>query len=160
VNVVHLHLLLNHLPVVGSLFAVLLFAGSLYKRAVSPRFALWFAVGLGAIALGVYLTGEPAADSVEKLVGVTERSIESHEEAAELTTIVAGILGALSLIALARFRRREVPRWIGAAGFVGAVLLSAAMGWTANLGGQIRHREIRGGMTPLSGSQVEHEAEQ
>lgn len=159
-NVVHLHLLLNHLPVVGSLFAMLLFAGSLYKRAVSLRFALWFAVALGATALAVYLTGEPAADTVEKLVGITERSIERHEEAAELTTIVAGTLGALALIALMLFRRREVPRWIGAAGLVGTVLLSAAMGWTANLGGQIRHSEIRSNSDPGSGARIEREAEQ
>ncbi|HET9635209.1 MAG TPA: hypothetical protein VFP26_04695 [Gemmatimonadaceae bacterium] len=159
-NIVHLHLLLNHLPVVGSLFAMLLFAGTLYRRSVSPRFALWFAAGLGAAALAVYFTGEPAADTVEKIAGITERSIERHEEAAELTTIVAGILGGLALISLLLFRRREVPRWIGAAGLVGTVLLSAAMGWTANLGGQIRHSEIGGAAAAGGGGEVEHEAEQ
>ena len=143
-NVVHLHLLLNHLPVLGSLFALLLFAGALYKRAVSVRFALWFAVGLGAVALTVYLTGEPAADRVEKLLGVTEKTIDAHEEAAELATIIAGVLGSLALIALLLFRRREVPRWVAAAGLIGTLVLSTAMGWTANLGGQIRHTEIRG----------------
>ena len=158
-NTVHLHLLLNHLPVVGSLVAILLFAGTLYKRSVSPRFALWFVAGLGAAALAVYLTGEPTADTVEKIAGITERSIERHEEAAEVTTIIAGILGVLSVISLLVFRRREVPRWIGAAGLVGTVLLSAAMGWTANLGGQIRHSEI-GGASAAGAGAVEHEAEQ
>ena len=143
-NVVHLHLLMNHLPVLGSFFALMLFAGTMYRKSVSPRLALWFAVGLGAVAIAVYLTGEPAADSIEKLAGITEQSTESHEEMAELATIGAGILAALALIALLVFRRKEIPRWVGAAGLVGTVLLSATMGWTANLGGQIRHSEIRG----------------
>jgi len=147
-NVVHLHLLMNHLPVLGSLFGLMLFAGTMYRKAVSLRFALWFAVGLGAAAIAVYLTGEPAADSVEKLVGITEQSIERHEEMAELATIGAGILAALALTALLVFRRKEIPRWVGAAGLVGTVLLSATMGWTANLGGQIRHSEIRGATVP------------
>ncbi len=159
-NVVHFHLLTNHLPVLGSLFALILFAGTMYRRSVSLRFALWFVVGLGAAATVVYLTGDPAADSVEKLVGITERSIERHEEMAELATIGAGTLAALALIALLMFRRKEIPRWVGAAGLIGMVLLSAAMGWTANLGGQIRHSEIRGSGSPAArvngGGESEH----
>lgn len=158
-NVVHLHLLMNHLPVLGSLFALMLFAGTIYRRSVSLRFALWFAVGLGAAAIAVYLTGEPAADSIEQLVGITEQSIERHEEMAELATIGAGILAALALVALLVFRRREIPRWVGAAGLIGTVLLSATMGWTANLGGQIRHSEIRGAAAPQGASLGESESE-
>jgi hypothetical protein len=159
-SVVHFHLLLNHLPVVGSLFALLLFAGTMYRRSVSPRFALWFAGVLGAVALGVYLTGEPAAESVEKLVGITRQSIERHEEAAEFTTIIASSLGALALAALFFFRRREIPRWVGGAGLFGTIVLSAAMGWTANLGGQIRHSEIRGSAQPATAGVAEAEADQ
>ena len=150
---------MNHLPVLGSLFALLLFAGTMYRRSVSLRFALWFLVSLGAVAVAVYLTGEPAADSVEKLVGITEQSIERHEEMAELATIGAGILAALSLIALLTFRRKEIPRWVGAAGLVGTVVLSATMGWTANLGGQIRHSEIRGSTSPPAPINAEGESE-
>ena len=59
-SIVHLHLFLNHLPVMGAVFALLLFIGVLYRNAVSLNFALWFLGGLGAAALIVYLTGEPA----------------------------------------------------------------------------------------------------
>ena len=158
-NVVHLHLLMNHLPVLGSLFALLLFAGAMYRKSVSLRFALWFLVGVGAAAFAVYLTGEPAADSVEKLVGITEKSIERHEKMAELATIGAGILAALAMIALFMFRRKEIPRWVAAAGLVGTVLLSATMGWTACLGGQIRHTEIRGGSSPAAAVNGEGESD-
>ncbi|HJQ12869.1 MAG TPA: hypothetical protein VJ840_17695 [Gemmatimonadaceae bacterium] len=159
-NLVHLHLLLNHLPVVGSFVAVLLFAGALYKRAISMRFALWFAVALGAVALGVYFTGEPAEETVEKIVGITERSIERHEEAADLATIVIGSLSGLALLALLLFRRREIPRWVAAAGLAGMILSSVVMGWTANLGGQIRHSEILGVTAPTAERAGERESEQ
>ena len=144
-TIVHLHLLLNHIPVVGTLFALLLFAAALLLRdTVSPKFALAVTASLAVVAIAVYFTGGPAEDAVEKLAGVTERAIERHEEAAELATISIGILGALSLIALFVYRARRVPRWVVLSGFVGTGVLSALMGWTANLGGQIRHTEIQG----------------
>jgi glucan phosphoethanolaminetransferase (alkaline phosphatase superfamily) len=144
-SLVHIHLLLNHVPVVGALVAVLLFAAALLLRdVVSTKFALAFTAGLAVVAIAVYFTGEPAEDAVEHLAGVTKASIHEHEEAAELTTIVIGVLGGLSLLALLWLRSRRAPRWMAAAGVVGTLAISALMGWTANLGGQIRHTEIQG----------------
>lgn len=154
-NIVHLHLLLNHIPVVGTLFALLLFAAALFLReTVSPKFALAVTAGLAVVAIAVYFTGGPAEDAVEKLAGVTERAVERHEEAAEMATISIGILGALSLIALFVYRAKRVPRWVVLFGFVGSGVISALMGWTANLGGQIRHTEIQGSSNPQTGDDL------
>src|SRR6478609_3961062 len=120
-SLVHLHLLLNHIPVIGTLIALLLFATALLLReTVSTKFALAFTAGVAAIAVVVYFTGAPAEEAVEKLAGVTERSIERHEEAAELATIAIGGLGALCLIALVAFRAKRAPRWVAFAGLVGS----------------------------------------
>ena len=144
-SLVHLHLLLNHVPVVGALVALILFAAALWLRdVVSTKFALAFTAGLAVVAIAVYFTGEPAEEAVEHLAGVTKSAIHEHEEAAELTTIVIGVLGGLSLLALLWLRSRRAPRWMAAAGVVGTLAVSALMGWTANLGGQIRHTEIQG----------------
>lgn len=151
-NIVHLHLLLNHVPVVGALVSLLLFAAALLLReTVSTKFALAFTTGIAVIAVAVYFTGGPAEEVVEKLAGVTETAIERHEEAAEVTTVVTGILGALSLLALVVFRAKPAPRWVAVAGFAGTVVISALMGWTANLGGQIRHSEIQGASNRQAG---------
>ena len=148
-NIVHLHLLLNHIPVVGALVSLLLFAAALLMRGtVSTKFALAFTTGIAVIAVAVYFTGGPAEEVVEKLAGVSEKAIERHEEAAEVTTVATGILGALSLLALIVFRRKPAPRWLAFAGFAGAVFIAALMGWTANLGGQIRHTEMQGAFRP------------
>jgi len=155
-SLVHLHLLLNHIPVIGTLIALLLFATALLLReTVSTKFALAFTAGVAAIAVVVYVTGAPAEEAVEKLAGVTERSIERHEEAAELATIAIGGLGALCLIALLAFRAKRAPRWVAFAGLVGSLGVSALMGWTANLGGQIRHTEIQGASNQ---QQLDHES--
>lgn len=145
-STVHLHLLLNHVPVIGTIIALLLLAyAALRKDETLVRVCLGMFAALALAALATFLTGEPAEEAVEALAGVSESVIERHEEAALLSTIALGTLGALSLIALLAFRRRHLPR-LAAVAFLAAGLIPAgAMAWTANLGGQIRHSEIRPG---------------
>lgn len=156
-SVLHLHLLLNHVPVVGALFALLLFAVALTRReTVSAKFALAFTAAIAAVAVAVYFTGGAAEEAVEHLAGVTERAIDRHEEAAELTTIAFSIFGGLSLLALLAFRSKQPPRWVALAGLVGALTVSGLMGWTANLGGQIRHTELQ---SSVSQQQSDHDSD-
>lgn len=144
-STVHLHLLLSHVPVVGIMFALVTFAAALlFRESVSIKFGLWLSAALALVAVAVYFTGGAAEEAVENLVGVTETAIERHEEAAELMTVAMSLFGALSLAALLLFRKNPVPRWVAVGGLAGTVALSAVTGWTANLGGQIRHTEIRG----------------
>lgn len=145
-NGAHLHLLINHVPVLGTLLALAVLLAAL-SRGGAPwaRGAFRLLVALGVVTLGVFLTGEPAEESVEDLPGVAESLIESHEEAARAATIALGVLGAFALGALAWFRRRPLPRWTVLAATAGTLAAAGLIGWTANLGGQIRHSEIRSG---------------
>jgi len=52
-------------------------------------------------------------------------------------------MGHRPALALWAWRSKQTPRWIALAGVVGTLAVSALMGWTANLGGQIRHTEIQ-----------------
>jgi hypothetical protein len=143
-STVHLHLLLNHVPVIGTIIGLCLLAWAVYRadqgiaRATLGLFAI-----LAVVALATFLTGEPAEEAVEGLAGVSEGAIERHEEAALLATVAVGILGAASLGALAWFRRRALPRRAMALMLALAMVPAGAMAWTASLGGQIRHSEIR-----------------
>jgi uncharacterized membrane protein len=155
-SLVHLHLILNHVPVVGALFALFLFAAAIFLReTVTTRLALVFSAAIALVAVAVYFTGEPAEEAIENLAGISERVIEQHEEAAALSTIAMGAFGALAFAALVIFRKRQMPRWVGAAGLAGTIVLTALMGWTANLGGQIRHSEIRSANIQQGGSESE-----
>jgi len=145
-NTVHLHLLLNHLPVVGTLIGTLLLAVALLRRSDElGRVSLGLFALLGVIALAVYLTGEPAEDAVEKLPGFSHGVVDRHQDAALVATIVVGLVGTFALASLLFYRRRALPRWVTVLGFGAALVASSAMAYTANLGGQIRHTEIRAG---------------
>ena len=144
-NPAHLHLLLNHVPVLGAFGLLLLFTIAFFRRDSSlGRLTLVLTIGVAAAALAVFLTGEPAEEIVEELAGVGESAIEPHEEAARIATIAFGMLGAGAAAVLLAFRRRELPRWVMGAVLASTLAVSGLMGWTANLGGRIRHTEIGG----------------
>lgn len=141
----HVHLILNHFPVVGAAAAAgLLTLAVLMRRDVLARAGLWALVVSAAVAVPVYLSGNAAEDVVEEL-GVAEAVIEAHEEAALLALVALLVLGAVAASALWLYRRRaEVPRKL----VVGLWVLSLGAGLlvarAANRGGEIRHTEIRG----------------
>jgi uncharacterized membrane protein len=143
-NWAHLHLMLNHLPVVGSLFALGLLLYAILKRdAGLEKTCLGLLVAVALTALPAFLTGEPAEHAIEELPGVSEEAIERHEEAASLALAVALVTGAGALATLVVARRSPaVPRRLVLVCAVLALVTVALMGRTANLGGHIRHSEI------------------
>jgi Na+/proline symporter len=140
---VHLHLLLNHVPVIGIVFVVFVLLAALRLRNDGmAKLALIMLAGIAAVTALVYFTGEPAEDAVEKLAGVSKAIIHDHEEAAELSFIATSIGGVLALVVLWFNRRRELARATIVASLGGVLVISGMMAWTANLGGAIRHTEI------------------
>jgi uncharacterized membrane protein len=147
-SLMHLHLLLNHFPVIGALIGIALVATALMRRSSElSRVSLGLFAALGAISVIVFLTGEPAEEAIEKLPGFSEAITEKHEEAALFATVAMAALGALALGALAWFRNRDIPRWIATLTFVMSLGAGTAMSYTAMLGGQVRHTEVRGPVT-------------
>lgn len=147
-NFAHLHLLINHVPVIGAVGGVLLLGWALYRRSAELTKVSLGLFALLAVAAGaVYLTGEPAEEVVEGLPGVTDALIERHEEAALIATVALGLTGLLSLAGLLAFRDEPngIPRTFSTLALVLAFVATGAMGYTANLGGHIRHSEIRAG---------------
>ncbi|MBI3989115.1 MAG: hypothetical protein HY347_05815 [candidate division NC10 bacterium] len=144
-NWAHLHLVLNHVPVIGMVLGVVLLAVALVKQSRDlQRVSLGFFILLALLALPVYFTGEPAAKVIEQLPGVSESVIERHEEAALIALVAVEVLGVIALGGVFLSRRpKTIPTWFA----ITLLLLSIAVGgwmvWTANLGGQIRHTEIR-----------------
>ena len=142
----HIHLLLNHIPVIGIFIGFLVFALGVWRRNDSwTRLALGLFAAVALVAVATMLTGESAEEAVENLPGVSESLIEPHEEAAKLAAIGAYVLGAISLAALVWVRRRPLPRVLTVTVLPVALLVTGLMAYTANLGGQIRHTEIRAG---------------
>jgi hypothetical protein len=153
-NAAHWHLILNHLPVVGSIGALLLTAWALIRNSEELKRAALGAVVLVAIsAIPAYLTGDPAEHDVNGLAGVSERWISNHEEVAQVALWAALIVGAAALGVLAFFRKtRPIPRWAMILVLVLQLVVCGLMGLTANYGGRIHHPEIRTYPTPESPS--------
>ena len=143
-NVVHVHLLLNHVPVVGAVIGTLLLAYAAVRRnSEVSKIALALFAALAAVSVAVFLTGEPAEEAVEHLPGFSESITEQHEELARVAMISIVAFGVLAIGALTYFRRRVLPRWFAATSLLFSLTIVALMAVTANSGGQIRHSEIR-----------------
>lgn len=142
----HVHLLLNHVPVLGAVFGLLVLGYGLARPSREVlRAGLWTFVIVGLAGVVVYLTGEPAEELVEGVPAFSHAALERHEAAALWATVGAGIVGAVALVGLLRSRGRELSRAYAAAVLTLALGLTGVMGWTANLGGQVMHAEIRSG---------------
>lgn len=140
---VHLHLMLTHVPVLGTVFALLLLTLGLVRRSEElKKVALWAFTFFAALAIPVFLTGEPAEELVEGLPGVSKAAIETHEDVAKIVFGLILLLGAVALGGLACLRRRPVPQWFGFSVLTLALATSGLLAWTANLGGKVRHTEI------------------
>lgn len=146
----HVHLIINHFPVIGLFLAILLSGVAFVRKSEElKRVTLGAFVFVALTAIPVYLTGLAAAETVKKLPGVTEGVVGTHEEVASLALVLIEALGIVALGGLIFFRRStKIPSWF--MGVVLAVALGAAAvtGLTANLGGHIRHPEIREGFVP------------
>jgi uncharacterized membrane protein len=156
-----IHLMLNHVPVLGALFGTFaLAAGMRSRNDTLTRAALVMLVVAAAVAIPVYITGGLSEDSVEKMAGVHEATIESHEDMAKVSTLGLAVLGLGALVALSRSRRRPPSHRFVAALLAVAIVLSGALAWTAHLGGQIRHSEIRSGSASPASAQTDENSEE
>ena len=146
-NEAHLHLLLNHFPIIGTLFGVVFLGYGLFAKNKSILHAgLLILFLMALLAIPTQLTGGGAEEIVERL-GVDHDVIHEHEEAAEVAIWFMAGLGVLSLVTLLISRRTSgrdsVLRILYIATLVFSVVVFVMMARVGNLGGEIRHTEVR-----------------
>ena len=140
------HLMLNHLPVLGVLFSALVLGiGLITRNTAITRLAIATLVASALAAIPVFLSGEPAEEAIEHSAGVSEQVIEAHEDAARIAIIAVELLGLAALLGWLRYRRSDLNRGFAPVLLLATLVLSGWMAWTAHLGGQIRHPELRSG---------------
>jgi uncharacterized membrane protein len=154
----HAHLLLNHVPILGTFFGLALLLWGLARRSDEVVRAAWLALVVSAlVALPAYVSGEPAEDAVKGRPEVSELLIERHEEAAQKALIAVLALGVTALAALVAARGERPPaRVFVAATVLLAVAAGGLLGYAGSLGGQIRHAEIR----PGAAAAARHDADE
>jgi hypothetical protein len=147
----HLHLALNHVPIIGLTVASLpvLIGIIFHSRGALASGLLAVICCAGAMPV-IMETGEAARDGF--FDGAVQPDLDKpgydalrqHAGRAKATAPVvyaAGILALVALLALTKFPRQAA--WIGWAVLVGNLLSVSLSVWTAEAGGRIRHAEFR-----------------
>jgi hypothetical protein len=144
VTAAHVHLLLGHVPVVALLFGAIWLALGVWRGSQEvQQAALGMFTLAAALTVPLYLTGQPATGLIKGLPGSSDRILEQHEAAAGVALAACLGLGLVAVGGLIHCRGRRVAKWLVFALLVGSLATGGLMMWTANLGGQIRHSEIR-----------------
>ena len=144
-DLAHIHLLLNHFPTIGSIIGGGLFLLSLITNSDDlKRASLVVLLGISLIAIPTYLSGNGAQDAIKSLPGVSKSLIEAHEGAALVALGFMEVTGAFAWLGLWQFRRlARVPSWNLAVILVLTLVTFGLMARASNIGGEIRHAEIR-----------------
>lgn len=165
-NGTHLHLLLNHFPIIGTLVACSLMGWALFKNnAALKNITAVLVIVLAAFAFVADQTGETAEHAMMDSFPKENRHaihevIEEHEHAAG-PAMLAHMLAGLACIAYLVTERRKLPmaKNLFVAAFAITVVAFGLMARTGWLGGKIRHTELSA-QSQIPGAQDEHNSEE
>jgi uncharacterized membrane protein len=151
-NIAHLHITINHVPVLLMPTALVLLAiGAARRLEMVFRAGIviaWVGVVFG---LGAYLTGDAAADLVMAVEKAQEKTLDplvGEHDASAGWALGSGVLVAAA--GVWAWRRKGLGREITVAMLVLTALSTAILARTALLGGRIRHPEAREGFVAPS----------
>ena len=145
-NYAHLHLLLNHVPVIGAFVGLGLFLISFFGKNEDLRRASYIVfAAIALLTIPAFLSGFGAQQMI-KGPGVSDALITRHESSALLSLWFIELTGSLALIGLWQSQTTARPaRWNVAAVLLFSLLSVGLMARTGNTGGDIRHPEVRPG---------------
>jgi uncharacterized membrane protein len=138
----HIHLLVNHFPIILTIVGL---CAAIIAVITRRRSAWLYAVVTltisGLTAFPVDLTGDNAADVMKHKWYVVKDAIEAHDNMAGITMWILIVMGVLSAYGWWRLTRRgpdgTLPAWLRALIVATAVAGTATGSYAAYLGGQI-----------------------
>lgn len=144
-NAAHLHLIVNHLPlVICALCPLILLWGWISKSEDIKKVGLALTLLLALSGAAAYLTGEPAEEMIEDRAGYSHELIHEHELASKFAlifSIVCGV-GALGTLVLNKKKHPFAAKLFLLTTFL-TLFTGTVLTRTAYLGGLIKHDEIR-----------------
>ena len=157
-NAAHVHLILNHIPVIGSMMAIFILVIGIMKNSDDvKKVCMLVIIFTSLLTIPVYLTGDKAEGMIEgNYEDVDEEFIHAHEDFALYSFIAMNITGAVALISMFLFKKPKIlPNSFAYFMLVLLFIVNAMMGYTGNLGGKIHHPEIREDKLPWESSVIE-----
>jgi len=144
-NLAHIHIVLNHVPSLGSIAGLLLLAVGIYKKDEAiKQFAYGVLVLITMAVLPTYISGAEAQRIVEKNPSYSAGMVQLHQNAAMITLLAMTAAGMFAWFGIWEYRRHS--RSGSLTTMVTLISTMAAVAFvfvTANIGGKISHLEIR-----------------
>lgn len=140
----HLHLLINHLPIFGSILGAIVLVQGLWLINGQVKIASYTILIISAIGTCIaFFTGDGAAKAVKNIDGINKDMISEHAEFAVFTLMILILLGSTSIFGIYLTIRKSNFTTVIAI----LILLISLSSFilvlrTGYLGGQIRHTEI------------------
>lgn len=143
-NQAHVHLLITHLPIVGSLLGACVLLFGLWSRNSPTYKAAYLVLIISSLgALVAYFTGEGAEEVVEDIAGVAKNAIHVHEDFALYAVLSLSLLGLVSIAAFyVTVSNTTSIRHLAQITLILALISFSLVARTGYLGGQIRHTEM------------------
>ncbi|MCE1164285.1 MAG: hypothetical protein LWX07_02655 [Bacteroidetes bacterium] len=143
-NSAYLHLLLNHFPIIGTAFVIIVAGyGVRSNNDRIKRLGMLMLVLVGLITVPVFISGNKAEGTVKGLDGIQEEYIHPHEDFAKASMIAMEVTAGISLLGLVIFRgQKNVPVWYGILLLLFMIAVNGMMIYTGHLGGKISHLEL------------------
>jgi uncharacterized membrane protein len=140
----HIHLLITHLPIFGSILGGLVLAHGLWTKSLHTKIAAYNVLIISAAGAAIaYLTGEAAEETVENIQGIAKSTIDAHEDFAVVALVGLIIVGVASMVGIYLTLKKSTHTRTAAIVILGISLISFGLvARTGYLGGQIRHTEI------------------
>jgi uncharacterized membrane protein len=144
-NDAHLHMVVNHFPIIGTILGLgILIVGIILKNnsVKNTAYALFIVAAL--FALASMATGDGAEELVEDMPNIGKRIIHEHEEIAEKLAIVLYLLGAISIMGIVlNIKNHSKAKFISFVAVIVAIVGVYLTTLVGTSGGEIRHTEIR-----------------
>jgi len=146
-NLVHLHLLLNHFPTIGMIVGLGVFVMAIAAKSDDlKRASLGIFFSIALLSIPAFATGTAGELALADTPAVSKAAIETHKNAAFVALWFMELTGALGWLGLWQYRRlSRLPQGTLAAVLLAGLLTFGLMTRAAIIGGEIRHPEIRTG---------------
>lgn len=144
-SMAHIHLLVNHFPILGAYFIIVMFIiALLFKNVFLQKVSLWFLVGTALFTLIAYKSGDGAKSAVQGMPQVSDPMIQAHQQAALYGLIVMFFAGCIALGGIILYSKKPtLPLYFRISVMVILVISVVVLTYVGFLGGQIMHPEIR-----------------
>jgi hypothetical protein len=140
----HLHILINHFPSMGAVFALgLLIISFWHKSEDLQRASLVIFALMALLAVPTYIAGAGARWAIQNDADVARAVIAVHQDSATWTFLFLGATGVIAWLGLWQAQRySHVPKWNPIVVLVLGLITLAFLTRTGAIGGHINHLEL------------------